>query len=377
MSIEKVLHHCNQKFPKYKNGKYLSRGSKFIWAGGDFKMIDRIVLNMSKKYPENTYHFCGSDILNYNVDWSEIPSNLKFVACSYFHPIEKDHDFHKNVIVLSSPWSKYYKSKIQFSSKIPFSEKRNQVVWRGSATGKGYLTYDNQNLLDKTGVESGNCLRIEICKKLINNTLSDVGISHLSNEQVEKYSHIMKDIKKKFVSYDEQKKFKAILCIDGWAFPGNFDMVMTSGSVPIICSNWWTPMMYILNPWEHYIPVKKDLSDLEENISWVFNNLDKSQIIAQKAFEIGSRFFRRETLENLDDFMFSNPSMNDLYHINTICYKEIQEIEQENTEWYIWIILFFSIGIFLVLSLFVFFKRIKNDNISKKTVLKNSHIVNK
>ncbi|XP_041971525.1 protein O-glucosyltransferase 2-like [Aricia agestis] len=38
-----------------------------------------------------------------------------------------------------------------------------------------------------------------------------------------------------------------------------------------------------LQPWEHYIPIKRDLSDLVERIKWARDNDDKAQRIAQNA----------------------------------------------------------------------------------------------
>jgi hypothetical protein len=38
-----------------------------------------------------------------------------------------------------------------------------------------------------------------------------------------------------------------------------------------------------LKPYEHYIPVSKNLSDLMDQLEWADNNYDKAQKIAQNA----------------------------------------------------------------------------------------------
>ena len=61
---------------------------------------------------------------------------------------------------------------------------------------------------------------------------------------------------------------KYIIALDGWAsgwFRG--PMILKSNSVPIIVDSDYTPLYkHAWEPWQHYVPVKKDLSDLIENI---------------------------------------------------------------------------------------------------------------
>jgi hypothetical protein len=42
-------------------------------------------------------------------------------------------------------------------------------------------------------------------------------------------------------------------------------------------------MEVLLQPWVHYIPIKDDLSDLEEKVQWMQDNDEKAQIIAERA----------------------------------------------------------------------------------------------
>lgn len=49
-----------------------------------------------------------------------------------------------------------------------------------------------------------------------------------------------------------------------------------------------------LKEWEHYIPVKRDLSDLIEKTKWCLNNYDKSIIIAENAFQFSKLYLTRD-----------------------------------------------------------------------------------
>lgn len=49
-----------------------------------------------------------------------------------------------------------------------------------------------------------------------------------------------------------------------------------------------------LKEWEHYIPVKRDLSDLVEKTLWCLNNYDKASIIAENAYQFSKQYLTRD-----------------------------------------------------------------------------------
>lgn len=49
-----------------------------------------------------------------------------------------------------------------------------------------------------------------------------------------------------------------------------------------------------LKEWEHYIPVKRDLTDLVEKTKWCLDNYDKALIIAENAFQFSKLYLTRE-----------------------------------------------------------------------------------
>lgn len=49
-----------------------------------------------------------------------------------------------------------------------------------------------------------------------------------------------------------------------------------------------------LKEWEHYIPVKRDLSDLTEKVDWCFDNPEKVAEIATNALEFSKQHLTRE-----------------------------------------------------------------------------------
>lgn len=64
----------------------------------------------------------------------------------------------------------------------------------------------------------------------------------------------------------------------GW---GRGPLIMASDSVLLAIESHSQPLyMESIIPWVHYVPIKKDLSDLKENIQWLRDNDDKAKEIA-------------------------------------------------------------------------------------------------
>jgi len=49
-----------------------------------------------------------------------------------------------------------------------------------------------------------------------------------------------------------------------------------------------------LKEWEHYIPVKRDLSDVIEKTTWCLENYENALIIAENAFQFSKMYLTRQ-----------------------------------------------------------------------------------
>ena len=74
-----------------------------------------------------------------------------------------------------------------------------------------------------------------------------------------------------------------MIAIDGWASGWlRGPLILLSNCVPIIVESSYKPLYFeSWEPWVHYVPVKKDLSDLLENIKWLQNNDKNAKFIAE------------------------------------------------------------------------------------------------
>ncbi|KAJ7898210.1 hypothetical protein B0H14DRAFT_2557250 [Mycena olivaceomarginata] len=69
-------------------------------------------------------------------------------------------------------------------------------------------------------------------------------------------------------------KYKYVLDIDGNTFSGRFLNLLKPGSRRCSKADW-------IRPYEHYIPVKPDLSDLVEKVEWAISYEGKARRIQE------------------------------------------------------------------------------------------------
>lgn len=162
---------------------------------------------------------------------------------------------------------------------IPWEERKNICFFRGNATGGGVDVKTNQRLR---------------AAKLFGSEddIFDIGIVSY-NVRDKKYSASipMNFIRpdelgiplKSFVSYDEQVKYKYHLYIDGHCSSARMSFLMSIGAVIFRVKSlattpgksiWYFPLL-VEN--EDYIPIKSDLSDLEEKVKEMIKDQKRSK----------------------------------------------------------------------------------------------------
>jgi glycosyltransferase involved in cell wall biosynthesis len=180
------------------------------------------------------------------------------------------------------------------SSMVPWSERDGIVLWRGTLTGIGAATSetmraDDPLLRQRTrmclilGVVSGTNAKIH---KIENN------ISAVDRERLARYGLIGKKIKQ--VSW---AKHKFALDIDGHtnAWSNLFVRLLLGCCTLKISSQHGFQQWYYnkLKPWEHFVPVRADMSDLIEKIDWCRKHDDECARIAR----VGAMIVHSMTVE--------------------------------------------------------------------------------
>lgn len=160
-----------------------------------------------------------------------------------------------------------------------WDSKKNIAVFRGSSTGKGVDKHTNT--------------RIKLCS--MKSDFLDVGITNWNNRPRiyrNKNKLILHTFNKQsktnatFLTPKQQSSYKYIIHVDGHSSAFRLSLEMKMKSVLLIVdSDYYIWFKQQLKPYTHYIPIKKDLSDLLEKINWCKENDSKCKIIAENSYD--------------------------------------------------------------------------------------------
>ncbi|MGO9623971.1 MAG: glycosyl transferase family 90 [Steroidobacteraceae bacterium] len=155
------------------------------------------------------------------------------------------------------------------SSVLPWSQRRDTVLWRGSSTGIGEVTTDTMAADDPRLRQ-----RVRMCLILRSTTGADVrirkiegGASPTDRDRLVRYGLLGGKIRQA-----EWGRYKFALDVDGHtnAWSNFFVRLLLGCCVLKIQSEHGFRQWYYerLTPWQHYVPVRADMSDLIEKIGW-------------------------------------------------------------------------------------------------------------
>ena len=143
----------------------------------------------------------------------------------------------------------------------PWATKEPKVFWRG---------------------RDANAERIKLAEMAKTRPdLLDVGLTHyffFRNGEEQRFGRA------KYVNFVEFWKYKYMLNIDGTVAAYRLMTVLAGNSVVLKQDSPYVEWFYHhLKPYEHYIPVKRDLSDLVEQVEWAREHDEEVQKIARNA----------------------------------------------------------------------------------------------
>jgi hypothetical protein len=94
---------------------------------------------------------------------------------------------------------------------------------------------------------------------------------------------------------DLVKKYSILIDIEGNGYSGRLKFLLWSHRPVLIVDRPHKEFFFkYLREWEHYIPVKRDLSDLIEKTKWCLDNYDKALKIAENAYNLSKLYLTRE-----------------------------------------------------------------------------------
>ncbi len=156
-----------------------------------------------------------------------------------------------------------------------FSEKDDKVVWRGATTGAFQAT---RGLVDHSS-------RFFIAQRWAALSKYDIGFTDVVQSN-DRFTDIevatLNKMKRDFLSLEQQLQSKFVLSLEGVDIATGLRWMLYSKSAVIMphprCESWYCERF--LRPFRHYIPVKYDLSDMDEVYAWCLNNQAQCEEIA-------------------------------------------------------------------------------------------------
>ena len=186
-----------------------------------------------------------------------------------------------------------------------WDKKLNIGFFRGNDTGCGNNVNTNQRL--KVA---------EISYKLNDNNILDAGIvKYKYRTKIYNFKIVYNNKKQinipsvNFVPMEEQLKYKYIIHIDGHSAAYRLLKELNYGSVILKVESYEGYYMWfssLLIPYKHYVPIKKDLSDLLERLKWCRTHDDKCKEIAENAKKLCNEVLTLKTMLKYGAYIFNN-----------------------------------------------------------------------
>lgn len=175
---------------------------------------------------------------------------------------------------------------------IPYEEKKNVLIWRGSDTGYGfgnnipYRPVSRETLVEKYFNDPSGTLDIALSSVLVNKK----GLSLPPEKNYQQYVKPKMKIK-------DLLQYKFILSVEGNDVATNMKWILYSNSIafcPPFTINSWI-LEENLKPYEHYVPVRHDFNDLTEKIEWAVHHPEQCKTISRQAKEYIQQFMDIKT----------------------------------------------------------------------------------
>jgi hypothetical protein len=165
------------------------------------------------------------------------------------------------------------------------------IFWRGSPTTR----WRRDDGTDITSI--GEIPRVRLCELLARDRRADVGLMgawghHFAHQDMLAY-FADRHIHRPGVHMTEHANYRYQIDIDGVANAWGFFDKLLMGSCILKVESPYRQWFYDgIRRWEHYVPVRNDLSNLMDRLEWCFDNAAEAQRIAYngQAFALGHTF---------------------------------------------------------------------------------------
>jgi hypothetical protein len=220
---------------------------------------------------------------------------------------------------VSSVDGKYFDPPREFNYDFStrWEDKKNIAVFRGTTTGEG-TTIDNNPRLKLASLD-GKIKNLDAgITKWNTRCRKEFGQKFLTTIEPQKLGLTLKG----FLSPEEQSKYKYIINVDGHVTAYRLSLELSMGSVILLRRSkykiWYTDNLI---EFEHFVPLKEDLSDLQEKINWCIENDEKCKEIAQNALDFYNRYLTKSSiLDYLQNLFYKVKNITGYYFVKNEIY---------------------------------------------------------
>ena len=184
----------------------------------------------------------------------------------------------------------YFSQREAFNKiRLPWDNRARVVFWRGSSTGGDMnVTVDSFAELPRyrlcAAAATGQALFGVLDAKLTN-------IVQARPDEAAKIRAFVgnQGLLSAYVPQSEFLQYRFQVDIDGNGSAWGLLLKLLMGSCVLKVSSDWRQWYYdAMRPWEHYVPVRRDLSDLEERIGWCLDNDDAAREIGANGLKFAT-----------------------------------------------------------------------------------------
>ncbi|KAJ7085334.1 glycosyl transferase family 90-domain-containing protein [Mycena crocata] len=190
----------------------------------------------------------------------------------------------------------FWSGKFMHPNDVAWEDKKPKIYWRGMSNG-GHIYGQNYRQFPRFRL-------VELSRNhsdLVDAKMTAFAETHCA-EDCDREAIIQEyGIEGPAAPREDLYKFKYLLDIDGNTFSGRFLGLLRSGSLVFKSTAFEEYFNDWLRPYEHYIPVRVDLSDLTAKIEWAIHNEAEARVIQER----GKQFAQRVMTDKQNDCYFA------------------------------------------------------------------------
>lgn len=242
------------------------------------------------------------------------PTDAKCVQFSYARTASPD--WRTRVEITLWPLDYLFRNwQLPKSAPIPWDQRYAKLLWRGQTSGMSYVlgeearpvltgvrqarrwlkdfltieVVENEQLFEELHASYQRLLAVKLCRRIDGADVrfipmydGDMSAIQMAERHLGSGLSAERIPEPKFLAMQQQYKY--VLSLPGSDVPSSVRTDLLSGCVTLMPKPFWENVWFFgLIPMVHYIPLRADLSDLEERLEWCRDNDAQCREIAEAA----------------------------------------------------------------------------------------------